>query len=89
MKRASYREGVQIIAFNDEPTCMNEEEVFGMVTVMMLAALFCVPQERVARDVVRLRKKDAVLARRAQLVKDAEFDEEDRMLATQEGDQNG
>lgn len=72
MKRASYREGIQIIAFNDEPLCMDEEEMFGMCTVMMLAALFEVPQERVARDVVRLRKKDKDLVHHAKRIERTE-----------------
>lgn len=57
MKRASYREAVEYIALNDEPTLMTDGEMFGMPSVGVIAAVFDVPQERVARDVVRYRVK--------------------------------
>lgn len=57
MKRASYREGVEIIALNDEVAELDEEVVTGLASVMLLAELFGVEQARVARDVVRFRKR--------------------------------
>jgi hypothetical protein len=65
MKRASYREGVEIIALNDEPTEMDPEAMIGFASVMLLAALFGVEQSRVAADVVKFRKKWAKSAERA------------------------
>lgn len=62
MKRASYREGVEIIALNDEAAELDEEMVVGLASVMLLAELFGVDQERVVRDVVRFRKKHAKTA---------------------------
>lgn len=57
MKRASYREGIEIIALNDNCDLETEDELIGMPSVFLLAHLFGVDQERVARDVVRYRKR--------------------------------
>ena len=57
MKRASYREGVAWIAFNDEPDNLNPEEVAYYVTSLLLADLFDVEPEKVGKDVVRKRKQ--------------------------------
>jgi len=57
MKRASYREGIEIIAENDEPGCFDVEEIRGFTTVQLLAGLFDVASERVATDIVRYRRK--------------------------------
>lgn len=59
MKRASYRDGIDFIALNDEPEELDEEVVGGLATVLLLSELFGVPRERVARDVVRYRKGEA------------------------------
>lgn len=61
MKRASYRHGVAIIALNDEAggdEALDESIVRTYISVGLLADLFDVPVERVARDVVRYRKKN-------------------------------
>lgn len=58
MKRASYREAIEIIALNDEPEELDEEVMLGMATVMLTASIFGVEQARVARDVVRYRRKE-------------------------------
>lgn len=65
MKRASYREGIEIIALNDEPAELDAEFMTGMATVLLLAELFGVTQERVAKDVVRFRENCAKAAKRA------------------------
>jgi hypothetical protein len=57
VKRASYREGIECIALNDEPTSLEVEDMEAMASVMLQAVLFGVTQERVAKDVVRFRKK--------------------------------
>lgn len=59
LKRASYREAIECIALNDEPCIMEPEEMCGMATVLLVAAIFGTEQERVARDVIRLRRKVA------------------------------
>jgi hypothetical protein len=57
MKRASYRAGVYWIAHNDDHDPVTEEEITGMISVALLADLFDVPAERIARDVIRERSK--------------------------------
>ena len=57
MKRASYREGVEYIALNDDPDTTDPEVVMGMISVGLLSALFGVTHDRVASDVVRFREK--------------------------------
>lgn len=57
MKRASYRAGVEHIALNDDPTELDESVVSATLTVGLLADLFGVDPERVAKDVIRFRKK--------------------------------
>lgn len=57
MKRASYRDGVDFIAQNDEVNERDPQVVDGLATVVMLASIFGVSTDRVARDVVRLREK--------------------------------
>jgi hypothetical protein len=57
MKRASYRNGIEHIALNDDPTELDESAVAGSISVGLLADLFGVEVERVAKDVVRFRKK--------------------------------
>ena len=60
MKRASYREGIAFIALNDDPgdaNALDEKWVRGYVTVVLMSELFGVETDRVARDVVRYRRK--------------------------------
>lgn len=59
MKRASYREGVKWIAENDEPLDRDPESIAGLISVLLLADLFGVEPERVAKDVLRARGKEA------------------------------
>lgn len=60
MKRASYREACDWIAQFDEAgngaSSFDEEEVAGLVTVVLLADIFDVESAKVAKDVVRRRK---------------------------------
>lgn len=64
MRRASYREGVEWIAMNDnvgddgpgEPDA--ERNVAGYISTGLLAALFDVEPARVARDVMRIRRRE-------------------------------
>lgn len=57
MKRASYREGIEIIALNDNCDLLTADELVGTGSVFLLAELFGVDQERVAADVVKYRQK--------------------------------
>jgi hypothetical protein len=60
MKRANYRDAISWIACNDDadgPDALSFEAVRGHASVCLIADLFGVEQERVARDVVRYRKQ--------------------------------
>lgn len=59
MKRASYRKGVQWIADNDNPADRHQalEDIAGYISVLLLADLFSVEADRVARDVYRIRAR--------------------------------
>jgi len=63
MKRASYREAVEWIALNDDngaPDAREADAVAGLISTILVAHLFGVERERVARDVVRYRIKHGV-----------------------------
>lgn len=57
MKRASYRDGVAWIANNDEPGEEDPEVIRGFISTLLLADIFGVPEEKVAADIVKARKK--------------------------------
>lgn len=62
-KRASYREGVEYVAWNDDPgssDALDTEAVGGYISVQMLAALFGKDADKVATDVVEYRKKHGI-----------------------------
>jgi len=63
MKRPSYRAAVAWVAGNDDPGVVDVETVRCMVTVGLVADLFGVEVERVAADVVKLRRRDALRQR--------------------------
>jgi len=56
MKRASYREATRWIALNDSPGD-SDDDVESLITVLLVADIFGVSTERVARDVLRVRRK--------------------------------
>ena len=60
MKRASYRVGVYWIAINDEPLDGDPASVAGYISTLLLADLFGVDPQRVAKDVLRQRQKEAL-----------------------------
>lgn len=63
MKRASYKEGIEWIACNDNdgaPEPYDVEDISGYISVGLLAVLFDTEPDAVARDVVKFRKKHAV-----------------------------
>lgn len=65
MRRLGYRFAVEWIALNDEsggPEALDVEFVQSYITTGLVADLFGVTQERVAKDVVRYRKKHAKAA---------------------------
>lgn len=63
MKTAIQR-GVEWIALNDEPGCLNAEEVWNQVTVLMLADIYAKDPKEVARQVVEYRKNQAYSPKR-------------------------
>lgn len=56
-KRASYREGIDWIALNDEPGTDDPAVVADQISVLLLADLFEKEPEEVAHAVIRHRKK--------------------------------
>jgi hypothetical protein len=59
MKRASYKSGIEWVAFNDEPNVNDLEFVSQLVSVLLLADLFETHPEKVAIDVIFTRNKSA------------------------------
>ncbi len=60
MKRPSYRDGVQWIAWNDDAGsdgALDPKEVRCMISTGLLADLFGKTTEQVARDIIVARKK--------------------------------
>jgi len=55
VKRASYREAIEYVALNDEPSEIDADAMIGFASVQLIAHVFRVDDERVARDVVRKR----------------------------------
>jgi len=60
MKRASYRNGVIWIAYNDEPGETDPEAIGSLISVMLLADLFGVDYKKVVKDIVKCRDKIGV-----------------------------
>lgn len=61
MKRASFREACWWIALNDDPAdpgAENVETVAGYISTSLVADLFGVEREKVARAVIRRRKSE-------------------------------
>lgn len=58
MRRPRYRDGVQWIADNDEGRNVDPETVAGQISTLLLADLFGVEPERVAKDVIRIRLRE-------------------------------
>jgi len=57
MKRASYREGIEIIALNDEPLETDVTVIAEQISVMLLGDLFGKDYLKVAQDVLKFRRK--------------------------------
>ena len=58
MKRASYKDGIKWIAFNDEPEETEIPFVKYQISTMLLADLFQVDPEKVAIDIIFERNKN-------------------------------
>jgi hypothetical protein len=56
MRRPTYRDGVEWVAFNDEPGDLAVEDVAGYLSTILVADLFGVDRRKVAADVVLVRK---------------------------------
>lgn len=52
-----YDRGIEFIALNDEPECVDAKEIRGYISVITLAECLRVPASRIARDVVKFRKR--------------------------------
>lgn len=60
MKRASYRDAIDFIAYNDGPgdaDALDAEIVGGLTTSVLVGQIFGVYADKVGRDVVRYRRK--------------------------------
>ena len=76
MKRASYREACAWIALNDDAaTGDSEETISGYISTLLIADLFAVEPERVARDIARARRREGIAVTR----RDAEAVEQARV----------
>lgn len=58
--RASYRKGVEWIAYNDEPFDRDVESIAGYISTLLLADLFGKPAAEVAEAIRRVRIRDKV-----------------------------
>jgi len=53
-----YRESVEHVALNDEPTCQDHGEVASMISTDVLAFVYRKTAEQVAEDIVAVRLKE-------------------------------
>jgi hypothetical protein len=53
----TYRAAVKWVAENDEPHQMDVEEISSSISVLMISDLFKVDSEKVAKAIVRIRRK--------------------------------
>jgi len=58
MKRASYRHAVEWIALNDEAAIMDVGDIADGVSTLLIADIFDVPPEKVAKDILKVRERD-------------------------------
>lgn len=54
-KRPSYMDGLDYIARNDEPDSKDRDQIVCYASVQLLAALFGIPADDVAFDLIRVR----------------------------------
>jgi hypothetical protein len=59
MKRASYRDAIEFLAYNDDPT-QTDPELMTTISTGLVASIFGVPDVRVIADVLRVRKRDVL-----------------------------
>lgn len=59
-KRASYRDGIEWIAWNDEPSLREADEIADSISVALLAHLFGKTPFAVAAAVARCRIKNGI-----------------------------
>lgn len=58
MKRASYRDAIEWVAYNDSPgddDALDPNTVQNLVSAVLVADIFDVPKEKVGRDIVKRR----------------------------------
>jgi predicted P-loop ATPase/GTPase len=57
LKTKTYKKAVEWIAINDEPSETDLEEISGFLTVTLIADLFNIDEQVVAKDVLKIREK--------------------------------
>ncbi len=57
-KYPSYREAIEYVALNDEPTLLEEDDINSQPTVHLINVIFGTPLDVVVADVIRYRKRD-------------------------------
>lgn len=57
MKRPSFKAAIEWIAFNDEPKVFNQEEMSNLISVLLIADIFDISPELVAKKVIAKRLK--------------------------------
>lgn len=61
MKRASYKEAIEWLAYNDDTQWLTEENRILSVTCCLVADLFDVPREKTADDLEKFMRKVGLL----------------------------
>lgn len=56
--RPNYTKAIMWVASNDEPTLIEVEEVKDQISVLLIGDLFDVPNEKVAKDIIKIRLKE-------------------------------
>lgn len=57
-KRASYRQGIEFIAMNDEPTDLDAKSIAAYISTSLLADLFGKEPLKVAQDILKIRMRN-------------------------------
>ena len=55
-KNKGYKFAVNLVAMNDEDATMNVEEISNIISACLIADLFGVSIEKVAQDILKIRK---------------------------------
>lgn len=55
--KEAWERAIYFIAFNDDPDCLNYREICGYISTICIAETFRVHTQKVARAVLRLRRR--------------------------------